>query len=109
VARRRGSGHGGGRAHASSYTDGVVIICQRVVEVTEEEFAAQKQANAETKDRAKRAKRVAAVRAEPIEVKKAVFGRTKYIWRGVEFDIEEEALRRREEKAAAEENGGGSR
>jgi len=87
------------------YTDGILIVCQRSFEISEEELAVRKQAAIEKKDRENRMKRAAAILTESIEVRKALLGRTKYVWRGIEFDTEAEALRRRDEEADAQQKG----
>jgi len=93
----------------NTFTDGVLVICQHSYEISEEELAIRKKAESEKKrvdaGQEERENRAMAVLREPIETRRAMLGRAKYIWRGMEFDTETEAIQRREDQANMELSG----
>jgi hypothetical protein len=108
---------GAGYGYGAPYAEGVVLICQRRVELTEAEYAewrAAKEAKArqaaEEKAAAQRAEErkaaAKAIRDTPIEnVSGGLFARARYRFDGVEYDDNAAAMAAREEKARQAEEG----
>jgi hypothetical protein len=99
---------GGGYGYGAGYTDGVILICQRATEISEEESAVRKKARADrlaAEARQAAANEAgAAVRKEQIEiVSKGMFKADAYRYEGVEYASRVDAEAKREAKAVAAE------
>ena len=99
---------GGGYGYGAGYTDGVILICQRATEISEEESATRRAARVaklEAEARQAAAKKAgAAVREEEIQiVSKGMFKSDAYRYEGVEYASRADAEAKREAKAVAAE------
>ena len=99
---------GAGYGYGAGYTDGVILICQRATEISEEESATRRAASIaklEAEARQAAAKKAgAAVREEEIQiVSKGMFKADAYRYEGVEYASRANAEAKREAKAVAAE------
>lgn len=103
-----GSVWGAGYGYGAGYTDGVILICQRAAEISEEESAVRRKARTdrlEAEARQAAAKKAgAAVRQETIQiVSRGIFKADGYQFDGVDYTSRAEAEAKREAKAVAAE------
>ena len=102
---------GGGYGYGAGYTDGVILICQRATEISDEESATRRAARVaklEAEARQAAAKKAgAAIREEEIQiVSKGMFKADAYRYDGVEYGSRADAEAKREAKAVAVESSG---
>ena len=95
---------GGGHGYGAAYSDGIVLLCQRAIEMSAEQYAARQGEIADRKAlklrQAALKQEATAIRAEVIEpVSKGVFKGSTYRYGGVEYATESEAAAVREARA----------
>lgn len=95
---------GGGYGYGAGYTDGIILICQRATEISDEENASRQKARSDrlvAEARQTAAKEAgAAVRQEQLElVSKGMFKADAYRYDGVEYASRADAEAKREAKA----------
>ncbi len=86
--------------YGAPFTDGIIFLCQRKIEMSEDEFAAREQARL-VHEAVRKAERIKAFETEfPISEKRKLLGGTLYIFKGKEYTTKAAAEADREDMLA---------